>query len=186
MSRLPTFLMLMLAASTVRAASQCADLSELPIYRGVLWDDVWSSLDAESSCTQNCHVGSAPAASLDLSSRQLSIYFLVGQLSMQSGTLQRVLPGDPQRSLLLQKVACQRPDVGMPMPPPSGHLPPALQALIHDWIEQGALGESAIDPIPRDFLFRDSLESRRFPLAGDSPMAEACIGIECTSRSWPP
>jgi hypothetical protein len=149
------------------AAQDCSDLSGLPILRGVLWEDVWNALDQQSSCTQNCHLGSAPAGDLDLSSRQLAIYFLVGQLSAQSGEVQRVVAGDPQRSLLFQKVACAQPDVGQTMPP-GGHLPGPLQELIHDWIAAGAYGESAEDPIPRDFIFRDSLESLRGAPLGPS------------------
>lgn len=178
--------LLLLVAPAGHAAEDCADLSAQPIVQGVLWEDVWDAMQSTSSCTQNCHLGSAPAAGLDLSNRQLSIYFLVGQLSGQSGDIELVVPGDPQASLLYQKIACASPDVGRPMPPPSGQAPPALQALIHDWIEQGALGESAIDPIPRDFLFRDALESTRSPPPGASANAQACEGIYCSWRAWPP
>jgi hypothetical protein len=83
-----------------------------------------------------------------------------------------VVPGDPQRSLLFQKVACAQPDVGQSMPP-GGHVPGPLQELIHDWIAEGAFGESAEDPIPRDFIFRDSLESLRGAPLGPSVKAAA-------------
>lgn len=171
------FALLLLALSPpLQAAEGCVDLGGLPIIRGVLWEDVWNAMDRESSCTQNCHLGTAPAGDLDLSSRQLSIYFLVGQLSSQSGSVLRVQPGDPTGSLLYQKVACAEPDVGRAMPP-GGHVPQILQELIYDWIEQGAFGESAEDPIPRDFIFRDSLESRRCVIDGQTADHHACTGI---------
>ena len=172
--------LVLLSCPLTSAAEDCHDLSGLPIIRGVLWEDVWQAMDETSNCTQNCHLGLAPAGDLDLSNRQLSIYFLVNQLSAQSGSVQRVIPGNPTRSLLFQKIACSQPDVGMSMPP-GGHVPPLLQALIYDWIEQGALGESAEDPIPRDFLFRDSLESRRCVVDGQTADHHACTDI---TQNW--
>ncbi|MCK7595364.1 hypothetical protein [Pseudomarimonas salicorniae] len=170
-------LLLLCSPLAAGAAEGCRNLSGLPIIQGVLWDDVWEAMDSTSNCTQNCHLGFVPAGDLDLSNRQLSIYFLVGQLSAQSGASQRVIPGDPRRSLLFQKIACETPDVGMPMPP-GGHVPPLLQELIYDWIEQGAYGESAEDPIPRDFLFRDSMESLRCVVDGQTADHRACTGIK--------
>lgn len=159
------FVLALLASASAAAADGCADLGGLSITHGVLWQDVWDALDQSSSCTQNCHVGSTPAAELDFSNRELAIYFLVGQPSSQSAGILRVEPGAPTRSLLFQKVACEEPDVGHRMPP-GGHVPQALMELIFDWIEQGARGENPEDPIPRVFLFRDSLESLRCVIDG--------------------
>ena len=152
---------LMALADAATAAGFCEDLSGLPINQNVEWPQVWQALTDGSSCTQNCHVGSFPTADLDLSSPGLSIYFLVGQPSSQNSSVMRVEPGRPQDSLFWQKVACGIPDVGTPMPPPSGGLSSEIRGLIYDWIEQGAYGENPEDPIPRDFMFRDSLESLR-------------------------
>jgi hypothetical protein len=174
------FLIALLFPLVACAADGCRDLSGLPIIHGVLWEDVWNAMDQQSSCTQNCHLGAAPAGDLDLSSRQLSIYFLVDQLSAQSCSQQRVVPGNPQTSLLFQKIACETPDIGRAMPP-GGHVPPLLQELMYDWIEQGAYGESAEDPIPRRFLFRDSLESLRCVVDGQTAEHRACTGI---TRYW--
>lgn len=142
------------------AATGCDSAAGYPIYQNVEWSTLWQTLTAESSCTQNCHNGSAPAGELDLSNQNLAIYFLVGQPSSQNPVVQRVIPGDPANSLLFQKVACVSPDVGSRMPP-GGHLPLQWQAMVYDWIEQGAYGENPEDPIPRDFIFRDSLEFYR-------------------------
>jgi hypothetical protein len=149
----------MLAGSTAPsvAASGCTDLTALPVTPGVMWNDVWQALNDQSSCTQNCHLGSAPSGGLDFSSRDIAIYFLVGQPSNQDSALTLVEPGDPRASLLLQKVNCDSPDFGARMPL-GGQLAPSLQALIYDWIRGGAQGESAEDPIARDYVFADGIE----------------------------
>ena len=148
-------------AGGAAASDLCEDLSGRPINQNVQWPQVWQALNDESSCTQNCHLGSFPTGDLDLSSPGISIYFLVGQPSSQNTGVMRVEPGRPYASLLWQKVTCGVPDVGTPMPPPFGGLSIEIRGLIHNWIEQGAYGENPEDPIPRDFMFRDSLESLR-------------------------
>jgi hypothetical protein len=142
------------------AASGCDSAAGFPIYQNVQWSTLWQTLTNESSCTQNCHNGSSPAGGLDLSSQNLAIYFLVNQPSSQAPGVPLVIPGDPQNSLLFQKVACHTPDVGMRMPPGS-FLALQWQAMVYDWIEQGAYGENPEDPIPRDFIFRNSMEFLR-------------------------
>lgn len=142
----------LLLAQQAPAASGCADLSSQPVNAGVQWNEVWSALDQQSSCTQNCHLGSNPAGDLDLSSRNLAIYFLVGQASSQDSRLARVEPGNPLASLFYQKLGCSHPDVGERMPPGASGFPVALQALVWDWIAQGAPGENPEDPIPREFV----------------------------------
>lgn len=158
-----------LASDATRAALQCDDLSAQPLNTNVRWPQVWQAMNDEAPCTQNCHLGTQPTADLDLGSLQLSIYYLVGQPSSQDDRVLRVEPGNPEASLLMQKVGCTQPDVGGPMPPPMGHLSLSLQALIHDWIAQGAYGENTEDPIPRDFVFRDSLESTRVGVTSPPP-----------------
>ena len=143
------------------AYADCDDLSGLPINFNVRWSDVWQALNNEAPCTQNCHLGSDPTGDLNLGSLQLSVYFLVNQPSSQNPAMLRVEPGNPRWSLFFQKVSCTQPKIGGPMPPPNGHLSRALQGMVYDWIEQGAYGEPTEDPIPRDFVFRDSIESIR-------------------------
>ena len=145
--------------SSLWAASGCDALPGV-INQGVLWPQVWQTMSDQSSCTQNCHIGSAPSADLDLSSQLISIYFLVSQDSSQNPLLKRVVPGNARSSLFFQKINCATPDVGGRMPP-GGHVPIELQALIYDWIEQGAYGENPNDPAERDFYFKDGVESLR-------------------------
>lgn len=58
---------------------------------------------------------------------------------------QRVVPGDPEASLLYQKLA-GTPACGAPMPP-TGPLPPELVERVRQWIADGA--EPAPSPGPR-------------------------------------
>jgi hypothetical protein len=153
-------LVLLVTSEVALAASGCEALPG-PITPNVRWPQVWQALTDQSSCTQNCHIGSSPSADLDLSSLTIAIYFLVSQDSSQSNSVKRVIAGDAKRSLFLQKLNCTSPDVGARMPP-GGHVPVALQALIYDWIEQGAYGENPNDPVERDFIFKDGAESMRF------------------------
>jgi hypothetical protein len=158
-------LLMLLAALTVsdanvHAASGCEDLSSIPIRYHLQWPQVWQAINDGPGCTQNCHNGTVPTGDLDFSSQTLSIYFLVTQYSSQNPTQFRVDPGHPKSSLLLQKVNCMQPDVGQRMPP-GGHVSLDLQAMLYDWIASGAYGESSEDPIPRNYLFSDGLESER-------------------------
>lgn len=141
-------------------SGHCDDLSGVPINLHLGWGTVWQALSEESTCTDNCHNGTDPAAELDLGSLMLSIYFLVNQPSSRDLDAVRVVPGDPRASLFFRKVNCVKLPVGRRMPP-GGHMSLELQGLIYDWIEQGAYGEGFEDPIPRDFLFRATMESLR-------------------------
>ena len=142
------------------AASGCADLDTVPIRYDVEWPEVWQRLNDEAGCAQNCHLGSAPAGDLDLSVQRFGVLFLVGQPSALAPELMRVEPGDPAASLLVQKLNCSAPDAGQSMPP-GGAVSLELQALIHDWVRRGALGEPVEDPVPRDFIFGARFESTR-------------------------
>lgn len=50
----------------------------------------------------------------------------------------RVVPGDPDGSLLYNKVSKPQPACGLPMPAPTGGLPAGDVQLIRDWILRGA------------------------------------------------
>lgn len=151
------WILALMGVRAAQAASGCADLSTEPVRPQVQWAEVWTALDTQSSCTQNCHLGSQPAGDLDLANRELAIYFLVGQASSQDSARTRIVPGDPLASLFYQKLGCAHPDVGDRMPP-GGSVPVALKALVWDWIAQGAYGEDPEDPIPREFVLDQSLE----------------------------
>jgi len=139
------------------AASGCESLSPVPIVERVLWPQVFEAMTNQSNCTQNCHLGMTAAAQMELGDMNVAVYFLVNQPSSQNPQQLRVDPGNAAASLFFQKVNCASPDVGGRMPP-GGHVPLELQALIFDWIEQGAYGESIEDPIVRDFIFKNGVE----------------------------
>jgi hypothetical protein len=142
------------------AASGCENIFGTPITERVLWPQVFAAMTNESNCTQNCHLGSAPSAGLDLSDSNFSVYFLVTQPSQQNPNQLLVDPGNPRASLLFQKLNCNSPDVGNRMPP-GGQAPVSLQKLVYDWINQGAYGEGVEDPITRDFIFKNGVEGLR-------------------------
>lgn len=75
-----------------------------------------------------------------------------------------VVPGRPLDSPLFDKVNCDLPGYGgQRMPFQQNPLTAAEQALIYDWIAQGAPGDvEGEPPIPRSFIFRDGVESRRW------------------------
>lgn len=72
-----------------------------------------------------------------------------------------VIPGAPLESGLFDKVNCEVPFIGARMPLEGDPLTLEQQALIYDWIAQGALGEPKAT-IDRVFIFRDGAESRRW------------------------
>jgi hypothetical protein len=156
----PALAVMLLQAMHANAQQQCTDLSAIPVRFNVQWSEVYQSLQSQSSCTQNCHLGAAPAADLDLSNARFSLFYLVSQPSSQLQARLRVDPGNAYASLLFNKINCSQPEVGGVMPP-GGQIPSSLQALIYDWIESGAYGESPEEPLVRDFIARTSFESNR-------------------------
>ncbi|MCB1590097.1 MAG: hypothetical protein KDI56_14410 [Xanthomonadales bacterium] len=104
----------------------------------------------------NCHVahGGSPAAGLDLDPA-----FSYGQLVNapdHSLTILRVVPGDPEGSLLFRKLNCLEPGPASGDPPMPLGRPPlsaSLQARIHDWIAAGA-------PLQLWRIYADDFETR--------------------------
>lgn len=138
---------------------ECDDLRGLPRNFRVDWQaDIKPILNEQlfvtGRCT-SCHNPGQLDGGLDLTDLGIdAIYKLVPAY---------VTPGDPASSLLFDKINCQRPGAGgLRMPFGQAKLGLAEQALIHDWIAQGAYGEPEDEvPIARDFLFRDGMESLR-------------------------
>jgi len=135
---------LALAHPTVRAQdpSDCEDLSAIPETPGLVFErDIQPVLE---NCL-GCHGGQG---GLSLAPDQ-AYEALVGVASNARPDLLRVDPGDPAQSVLFRAINCNVPEgPSFRMPGLSG---PDEQALIRDWIRQGAVG---------DQLMRDRFEQR--------------------------
>jgi cytochrome c peroxidase len=147
--------------------SGCTDISAVPpTYSGIeygaaiqgLFDNFLSN-GGMAGCA-DCHTaadGGAPSGDLDLTGG-VSWGQLVNQLSSQDLNVFRVVPNHPEQSLLFQKINCDAPAVGARMPYgfPSDTLSPEQQALIYDWIAEGA-------PVgTTDGVFRNGFDIRGF------------------------
>jgi hypothetical protein len=154
-------LVLTLACTPARAldgSADCTDLTGLPTNPTVEWEadikPILNEMFETGRCT-SCHNPGQFDGNLDLTDDGIdAIYKLVPVYAV---------PGEPDQSILFDKINCFQPGYGgARMPFGQTPLGIAEQGLIYDWIEQGALGEDDDEaPIPRDFVFRDSLESLR-------------------------
>lgn len=86
-----------------------------------------------------CHAGAAAPAGLRLDEGS-SYALLVGVASAEVGSLQRVAPGNPGGSYLIQKLEGSA-AVGARMPLGGPYLDPATIAIIRQWIANGAARE---------------------------------------------
>ncbi|MGN6520622.1 MAG: hypothetical protein ACTHK2_14480 [Dokdonella sp.] len=122
-----------------------------------LFDD-YATNGGSAGCV-DCHFAPPPMPSggLDLSAGA-SWGHLVGVPSGADENILYVVPGRPEESLLIRKVNCDTPGVGarMPLDNYGGGLQPAQQALIYDWIANGAL------PGTSSTVFRDGFDIRGF------------------------
>lgn len=122
-----------------------------------LFDD-YATNGGSAGCV-DCHFAPPPMPSggLDLSAGS-SWGHLVGVPSGEDASILYVVPGRPEDSLLFRKVNCDTPGVGarMPLDNYGGGLQPEQQALIYDWIANGAL------PGTSSTVFRDGFDIRGF------------------------
>ncbi|HZP66864.1 MAG TPA: hypothetical protein VFB32_11195 [Rudaea sp.] len=151
------------------APSGCTSIADVPpIYSGIQYGaaiqgifDNFLSNGGMAGCV-DCHTSPASGASghLDLTDGA-SWAHLVDVPSNEDSTLIYVVPGHPEQSLLFQKVNCDTPGVGVRMPYqgyPDGMttLTPDQQALIYDWIAEGAPAGTT------DGIFRGTFDIRGF------------------------
>jgi len=118
-------------------ASGCTPLGSQPVTPNV---DYYQQIQPiwEQSCA-NCHVnhGGGPSAGLDLDlDWSWSNLFEVGS-AIAPGRVMAV-PGSAATSFLFEKINCGTPTVGELMPRGRLPIPAAEQALIRDWLNQGA------------------------------------------------
>lgn len=102
------------------------------------WADVLPIFEAHCAV---CHSPGRTADRLGISMRLTaaeSYSSTVNQASSQSPAFLRVVPGDPENSLLYLKVSMDQPPIGNRMPLACSKLDPAELAAIYEWIKQGA------------------------------------------------
>lgn len=139
------------ASAIEPAASGCTNLDAVPIQFTI---DYQSAIQGifDNNCVQ-CHEGKNPPGGLDLSPGG-SWSHLINIPSAQNGTFIRVIPDRPLSSLLFLKINCDTPGVGARMPFGGDPLSEDEQALILDWISEGAPSSTT------DTIFRGEFEIR--------------------------
>ncbi|MEO7874515.1 MAG: hypothetical protein ABIR62_00170 [Dokdonella sp.] len=132
-------------------ADGCTNLDAIPIQFTI---DFQSAIQGvfDNHCIE-CHEGKDPPAGLDLSAGG-SWSHLIGIPSSQDAAFIRVMPDQPLASLLFLKVNCDIPGVGHRMPLNRDPLLEEEQALMLDWIRQGAPSATT------DTIFRGEFEIR--------------------------
>ncbi len=121
----------------------CDDLSEIAATANV---DYSRQIQPLWGVCIGCHrANSANGGGLDLTSGS-SWAELVGVSSTQVPGRLLVDPGDPASSYLMEKISCANPQVGNRMRPDSS-MSPGDQALVRDWIAQGALQSAGMAPM---------------------------------------
>lgn len=138
----------------------CDDLSALPVNINAQWQasdgsGVYSIL--RSNCA-GCHTLSGPRRFRVASTADQSLQLLLGEPGL-------VQPRAARMSELLLRLNCVNPALSswrMPRcsTPPCSYRPLSDQALVYDWIMQGARGV-AFGQVLGDVVFTDGLESER-------------------------
>ena len=146
-------------SGSAAAPSGCTDISAVPVQYTITYGAAIQGLFdnfGAGACT-DCHVSPMPAGNLDLTAG-VSWGHLINQPSDEDSSLTYVVPNHPEQSLLFQKINCDFPPVGSRMPLIGGALSPDQQALIYDWIAEGA-------PVgTTDGIFRGTFDVRGFAL----------------------
>lgn len=157
--------------STLPAAAQtepgnCTSIADVaPIYSGIqfgaaiqgLFDNFLTNGGTVGCVDCHTHPASSAAGHLDLTDG-FAWTHLIEVPSHEDSAILYVMPNHPEQSLLFQKINCNTPADGarMPLGYPADTLSPEQQALIYDWIAEGA-------PVgTTDGVFRNGFDSRGF------------------------
>ena len=130
-------------ASTTALALACGDVK--PLATGpdgdvpdptATFTRVQGEVFTVSCAVSGCHTGTAPASNLDLSATA-AYASVVGVAAVQRAGLNRVEPGDPERSYLVKKMRGDADISGSRMPPGGPYLEAQVR-LVSDWVRRGA------------------------------------------------
>ena len=165
---LPVLLALLLAANpsdphASPKASDCDSLDAIPVSFGIDYATEVKPLWSSYGCI-GCHNGNNAAGGLDLGGAQVSeLCYLLGVPATADATLLRVEPADARNSLLYQKIGCNDPPGFLGRMPPGTPMSAIDQALVYDWIAEGARTEAPPDCESQrsDIVFLDGLETTR-------------------------
>ncbi len=119
------------------------DADEDPAPAGLGLGQVHAEVFAVSCAFEACHAGPNPKAGLDLSTADAAYAHLVEQPATLADGI-RVMPGDPDGSLLVQVLSAAVGDVRQM--PPGFALSSAQIGRVRDWIAAGALRGGDFDP----------------------------------------
>lgn len=108
-----------------------------PLPEAATLSEIQSNIFNRSCAFSGCHAGASPAAGQNLSAGQ-SFSNLVNVPSSQNAAFIRVIPGDPDNSLLIRKLEGPVP-FGSRMPLGRAPLDDSEIQSIRDWIDAGAL-----------------------------------------------
>ncbi len=110
---------------------------------GPNFSEIQANVFTPDCATSGCHAGGNAAAGLNLEEAN-SYAMLVGIQSGQDAGLQRVEPGDPDNSYLVQKL--EGTASGGQQMPPGAPLPQAEIDVIRQWISDGAIDDRVVPP----------------------------------------
>ncbi len=143
---------------TMAAGLFCDDLNAVPILYDVDYSMHVQPIFNFYGCA-DCHNGSDGGLNLSTNSGPPILNLLGYQSNVNNRQL--IEPFEPSLSYLLEKVNCDSPQDGNRMPFGGSSLTTADQAIIFDWIYQGALGEFPPGLWYREIIHRDNFDASR-------------------------
>ena len=147
------------AVEELRASSFCDDLGGVPLFYDLDYNTDIQPIFSDNGCA-DCHNGSDGGLNLSANNGS-ALLALLGYASEVNGQ-NLIEPHDPGSSYLFEKINCDTPANGSRMPPSGEALSLEDQAIIYDWIYQGALGEFPPGLWFRDIINRSSFEGSRY------------------------
>ena len=147
----------MVFSYSLEQIGECDDLSSVPITYDLDYLTDIQPIFNFYGCA-DCHNGSDGGLNLSTNSGP-PLLNLLGYSSIENNR-PMIEPHSPFESYLLEKVNCSSPQNGIRMPF-GGVMLLEDQAVIYDWIYQGALGEFPPGLWFRDIIFRNNLDGNR-------------------------